>query len=585
MSLAGKLSDLPLQVFLQILSVSKRTGILTVETEEGKSILVLKNGHVIHVSCPPSIQSSLGQRLLQKRMLSPDRLEQLLEKQRSRGNEPLGSILLEEGILERQTLNHLIKTQIEEAIEKLANINEGSFSFAPDEVVPHDEIYFDPLAPMAEPAIEVQETPNFEPHWNFVTPSKLDELVTFDQIHHIVQAESQTIQELELPADPAPMEVPFHEIAQQIKLPAVEPSSSVLSEVSAQPVKPHITVLLVDDEAFLREVMAKQLRNQGADVHTAESATEAVHIAQKLVEVEEPFCVITDLVMPTISGEAYLGGLEIVEAIRRMTSSAPILVISDFQDPKAQTRAFSLGVFAFKQKPVLSRTSIPEAEGQLCQFTDQLLAAMNQQQTDRDAEGQPNQFWKESGLDQMQPDISASASRMVSEIADLHRKFETLQSSEAPPEISDLILRYASEFFDRAILFQMRSDSAVAVAGFGETGDAQTMEQKIEQMIFPLNSDSIFSRVQSQQKTHTGKLADTPVNRQMIRSTGRLIPRAIALVPLMAGRQIIGAVYGDNAVSKKPFRSLEVLEILLVQIGMAIETALQQHKIMNTNFR
>ena len=47
MSLVGNLEDLPLADILQIVSLSKRTGILTIETEEGKNIVVFKNGLIV----------------------------------------------------------------------------------------------------------------------------------------------------------------------------------------------------------------------------------------------------------------------------------------------------------------------------------------------------------------------------------------------------------------------------------------------------------------------------------------------------------------------------------------------------------
>ena len=52
MSLVGNLEDLPLADILQIVSLSKRTGILTIETEEGKNIIVFKHGLIISAACP-----------------------------------------------------------------------------------------------------------------------------------------------------------------------------------------------------------------------------------------------------------------------------------------------------------------------------------------------------------------------------------------------------------------------------------------------------------------------------------------------------------------------------------------------------
>ena len=58
------------------------------------------------------------------------------------------------------------------------------------------------------------------------------------------------------------------------------------------------TILLVDDEAGIRKVLAISLQDGGYDVHTAENGSEAL----RLLETIEPPIVLTDIKMPDMDG-------------------------------------------------------------------------------------------------------------------------------------------------------------------------------------------------------------------------------------------------------------------------------------------
>ena len=79
MSLVGNLEDLPLADILQIVSLSKRTGILTIETQEGKNVIVFKDGLIISAACPSPKIKNLGQVLLERQLVTPSRLQELLD--------------------------------------------------------------------------------------------------------------------------------------------------------------------------------------------------------------------------------------------------------------------------------------------------------------------------------------------------------------------------------------------------------------------------------------------------------------------------------------------------------------------------
>ena len=600
MSLVGKLEDLSVGDILQILSVSRRTGILTIETSEGKSTILFKNGLVLNSTSPSPTIHSLGQILVERGLVTRDQLQQLLELQKKRGNEPLGSILLEAEIIREDTLQEILKARIRETIVHLMTFQEGNFSFDLREVVPFNEIHFNPeevpfamgWSPQHLLRADADDTNKekrksrtllFHPPPELtIRLPRMEETITYEQIKP-AHKEPLSLEDLKLPEMgdfPA-----FELIAEQIDFPLASASLSLPAVLIQNEICPFTNVLLVEEEALVRQVLSRRLQERGFRPHLADNPAEAARILRRLTKKGEQLWIITDLVMPTSAGDGFLGGLELVEAARRINSAAPLFVITDYEDSRAQTRAFSLGVFHFHKKPILSGSSIQDAEAQLYRFTDTLIHALRQPPYRFEDPDTGEEFWGDLKWEAIRDSVPTSATNMLAQVGELHRIFERLKSPKEIPEISSLLLRYAAEFFDRGLLFVIRKDEVAGWNGFGETGDTESMPQKARRIRFTLSEDSIFRKVFKLKQTHSGRLTDTLANRQLISLTGRLIPPAVALLPILSDRNVFAMLYGDQAVTKRPIRNLEGLEIFLAHAGIAMENALQQRKMKSIRFR
>ena len=195
-------------------------------------------------------------------------------------------------------------------------------------------------------------------------------------------------------------------------------------------------------------------------------------------------------------------------------------------------------------------------------------------------------YWSDLGVEStFEEPGNISATNMMRQMAALHQTIQQLRNPNEAPEISLLMLRYAAEFFDRGLLFIVKKTEVNGLGGFGETGEAESMPVKVRRIKFSISEDSIFSRVVRKKQTHIGKLTDTPVNRKFIEMTGRLMPLSIAMVPLISGNEVIALLYGDNAVTNRPIKGLEALEIFMVQAGIAMENALLHRKIETLKIR
>ena len=118
-------------------------------------------------------------------------------------------------------------------------------------------------------------------------------------------------------------------------------------------IKPKI--LLVDDDTDLLSLFTIRLQSQGFEVETAESGEQAL----ARIPLINPHVLITDLRM----GE--MDGMALFEAVHRMNSALPVIVITAHGSIPDAVEATKQGVFSFLTKPVDSQKLIQEINSAL----------------------------------------------------------------------------------------------------------------------------------------------------------------------------------------------------------------------------
>ncbi|HVS11736.1 MAG TPA: sigma-54 dependent transcriptional regulator [Planctomycetota bacterium] len=103
-----------------------------------------------------------------------------------------------------------------------------------------------------------------------------------------------------------------------------------------------IEVLVVDDEAYVRDSLSEVLQAEGMRPHAVDGARAAIEfLSRKRVDV-----IVTDLRMP--SGD----GMMLLEESRSLGAAIPILVITGVGTVGEAVQAIKAGAFDFLQKPV-----------------------------------------------------------------------------------------------------------------------------------------------------------------------------------------------------------------------------------------
>ena len=103
------------------------------------------------------------------------------------------------------------------------------------------------------------------------------------------------------------------------------------------------TVLLVDDEEVVRNVMGRMLKHVGLAVITASDGLEAIERFKE--HGRNLSCVFLDLTMPR------MGGDETFEALKAIRDDVPVVLVSGYSDKDLSDRFSNRGFAGFLQKP------------------------------------------------------------------------------------------------------------------------------------------------------------------------------------------------------------------------------------------
>lgn len=102
------------------------------------------------------------------------------------------------------------------------------------------------------------------------------------------------------------------------------------------------TVLVVDDDAAVREMMVAALQTKQRDVLTAASGEDALEVVKK-THVD---LVLLDLSMPG------LNGVETFRELHAIQPGLPVVIVTGYPDSDLMARALEIGPFTMISKPV-----------------------------------------------------------------------------------------------------------------------------------------------------------------------------------------------------------------------------------------
>ena len=596
MSLVGNLEDLSLPDILQIVSLSRKSGILMLEREGQQGKIIIRQGKVIQTISPRQ-GKTLGELLTARGLVRPDDLKKALEIQRSgEGRELLGDILVQLRLVDQATLEKVVTEQIEDAIVFFLSWREGTFSFELAEIKGRGEFSVDPQAFILDRGIDTQ--------WLVLEGTRMIDERSRDR-----------------GAAPAPGAAPAGPAD-----PTAETSFAGIEDEAATGGR---ALILVDDDQFFREMARDYLGRHGFRVIICETGAACLAAVDREAGSGVPPAVAADIVMPTMDNQGFLGGLELLEKLRRAHPEVPVVAVTAYPDENVKAQVLEMGGrFLLKPgagdaggadpffanlagllgegnvvaqptvAPALSasppaQTPAPAPPAASEPLTPSVPAAAAPAPAPEPVKADaPPRSDRErailalaatrSALSRQESTVAA-AGLAPAELALLREMLEELQNPRATSEIGLLILRFAAELLNRAVLFVVKGGKAVGLGGFGVEVAGGPDRRGIRGFTIPLDEPSLLESVVRLRTSVQGPLAPCAWNKVLLDQLGGKTPVDAVALPLVSGGRVRVILYGDNLPEPRPAVGTRALELFLAQAGLTLEKVLLEKKIQEAD--
>ncbi len=178
MAFKGTLKEFKVPDILQLISLQRKTGILTFTKDEGFITLIFENGLIVGVdSFPKKLEMRVGSVLVKQDCISEEMLARALVIQK-RTNQKVGQILVGMGLVDESTIEDSLKTQAVEIILSLFKWKKGDYDF---KVMEYLDGSMKIIEPMSTDNI-IMEGVQMLDEWPLIRRSIPDENMIFEPI-------------------------------------------------------------------------------------------------------------------------------------------------------------------------------------------------------------------------------------------------------------------------------------------------------------------------------------------------------------------------------------------------------------------
>jgi len=172
-------------------------------------------------------------------------------------------------------------------------------------------------------------------------------------------------------------------------------------------------------------------------------------------------------------------------------------------------------------------------------------------------------------------DVQPQAERK--DIISLKALTQELRFPNSASEITLLILRFASDIFQRGILFMVGETEVVGLGQFGL--EIESPDEKIREITLLHEQSPFLKKIIMEKRPYKGSIEKDMVTDSMMREIGGQWPEEIAFFPIVAEGRVVALLYCDNLITGEKIGETEGLEIFIDQAGLALEKSLLQRRL------
>jgi CheY-like chemotaxis protein len=335
----------------------------------------------------------------------------------------------------------------------------------------------------------------------------------------------------------------------------------------------------VDDEPDVRQLLADHFGSAGYRIEQAGDPETAAKLAGRLRREGAPFVLVTDLGMPSSGGASFHGGFEVVKRLWKMNLRPPVLMMTESLGQPLRLRARQMGIQAFVFKPTLSKLSPRQFEADITTFAEKLAGEVLPRLAEIASLKPAPPRRKGPPRRAPGPGAAPPAADAAQPFDFLRRRLRDLRQPGDSNEIAALVMKVAREFFERAILFVVKNEQARGLGGFGLAPRGETLNLLARQIAIPLTEPSVFREVALGRRVYSGPPPSDRWSGHLMGRIGRFQSNGVALLPLLAHRETIALLFGDNPESGREVSGLDALEVFVHQAGIALENVFLQRRL------
>ncbi|MGB9734805.1 MAG: DUF4388 domain-containing protein [bacterium] len=547
MSLIGSLEDLALGDILQILSLSRRSGILylTRNKEEGK--IVFMEGQIISASNNTNPNDIL-RLLYNKGIIDKTRLADIEKQIHDQNITDVKAFLVKSKIINENDIEGVIQAYINDVVFNFFSWQDGNFDFEVTENL--GEVY----APKSEGYLAVPLNPQYVA---IEGARKLDEKRRTEGV-----AEEPRVD----------LETPLKELEEFI---------------------------VVDQNTDSQTFFQESLESRGFRTTSMPNLDLVFEYIETIKESPRFPMLIVDLTIPRSSGEGLLGGIELLKWLNEKHLKVPVILLSSVYNEEVLKDAMRNGVYAYLKKPKKFSRSSPEIN----MFMDLL-----EKITTLYRQYQEAGFTFKPGVKEIKPvepqaqEEDDTGYRFVKDITEeLTKEFEdevellpeakeekvetspgllTLKSMvdellnpNFSGEVTLLIMRFASELLNRGILFLVAKNKLKGLGQFGLEAFFANPNAVVKKMVIEIDEHSMIGKAIKYKTPLKEPMEKNEGNKKFIDQIGGEWPVESYIVPLVTANRVAAIFYGDNVPLKKKIPDMTAFEIFMSQASVIMEKA------------
>lgn len=582
MSLVGSLEDLSLLDILQIVNVSRRTGVLRLAIPgTGTSFVFFSSGNVSDV-CGEFSEELFLASFEKQGLVEP---AEVSSARALAHGDPVATLrrLVETGALNPPLAEQSRRLEIARRLRHLTQQNHGEFAFSLTEsgqdleggaprlgfplkqAISPQNLLTQALAEASfteapgeppEPAPSTAAKPAARPS---ASPDELFDSGSFPTLSPAPQ-ETRPAPSTRAPEAPPPVASP-------------KPPEPLPKKGRVEP-RSRASAVFVSQDTVFKGLMQRKLQTHFAQIEAVSTLSQYLESCRSFVRQRKRAVGLIDLLMPTLDGKGYLGGLEAVDESSAEFPQVKLILMSDIADEGLLALAKNKGATVLP-KPSLALNTLQQFEAAIENFAQTLCR-------EADRLVPPVEDEVATLIEDLGAESPEAPQRVSDQLSLLKGLMGELSGPKESSEISLLILRLGAEYFERAVLFLVKPDAVAGFGGFGETGDSEKMIEKVRHLTLPLDGDTVVH-----QALHAGATvvrssqSFTSADEALCRRLGVHVPQECAAIPMISRGRVVTLLYGDNAFSGEPLKDLTGIEIFITQAGLALERALLEMQLLN----